>query len=139
MASLGPVAEFQEALEYAEDFFLVGFDLLGREQLTHLVLAGGIADLGRAAAHQNDRLVTGLLQPAKRHDLHQAADMQAWSRAIKADIGSNALLLQQRVQARLIGGLMKLAARFHELAGNRSGIRSLVLSDAAHEGAAWVA
>ena len=38
--------------------------------------------------------------------------MQAGRRAIKTDIGSNALLLQQRIQAGLIGGLMKLAARY---------------------------
>jgi len=56
---------------------MLGGDVGLAEQLARLVLAGGIADLGRATAHQDHRLVPGLLQSAQHHDLDQAADMQA--------------------------------------------------------------
>ena len=59
------------------------------EQLPGVVLAGRIADLGGAAAHQHDGLVAGLLQAAQQHDLHQAADMQAVGGGVEADIGRN--------------------------------------------------
>ena len=78
-----PVAEGQEPLEHAADAGDVGVDLVVGEQRAALVLAGGIADLGRAAAHQHDRLVPGLLQPAQHHDLHQAAHVQAGAVASK--------------------------------------------------------
>ena len=51
------VAERQVVGEALPDARHVGVDLRGREQLARLVAAGGIADLGRAAAHQRDRLV----------------------------------------------------------------------------------
>ena len=62
-------------LHAAQDALLVLFDLLRRQDQARLVLAGGIAGLGRAAAHQQDRAVAGLLQAAQRHQLHEVADM----------------------------------------------------------------
>ena len=114
MASDGPLPKCRKSLERAEQALLVVFDLLGRQQLTHLVLAGRIADLGRAAAHHDDRLVPGLLQPAQRHDLHQVADVEARRRAIESDIGGDAFLLDQRVEAFEVRALMQLAARRDE-------------------------
>ncbi len=73
-------------------------------------LPDGIADLGGAAAHQHDRPVAGLLQPAQHHDLHQAADMQAVGRAVEADIGDDAALRRPRVEGRHVGALMHEAA-----------------------------
>ena len=42
--------------------------------------------------------MTGLLQPAQGHQLHQIADMHGLGGAVEADIGGDALLLEQRVQ-----------------------------------------
>ena len=93
-----PVAELQEPLEHLQDALLVRLDLLGRQDLAGFVLAGRIADFGGAAAHQDDGLVTGLLQAAQRHDLNQASDMQAGPRAIESDIGRDGFLEEQCVQ-----------------------------------------
>ena len=62
-----------------------------REQLAALVLAGRIADLGGAAAHQHDRLVPGLLEPAQHHDLDEAADMERRRGRVEADIAGHDL------------------------------------------------
>ncbi len=109
-----PAPERDEPLEHAEQALLVAFDLCGREQLAHLVLARRIADLRRAAAHHHDRLVARLLEPAKRHDLHQVADMETWSRAVESDIGRDAFLLDERIEAFEVRALMQLAARRDE-------------------------
>ena len=61
------------------------------EQLAAFVLADGIADLGRPAAHQHDRLVPGLLQPPQHHDLDQAADMERRRGRVEADIARDDL------------------------------------------------
>ena len=42
--------------------------------------------------------MTGLLQPAQGHQLHQVADMHGFGGAVEADIGGDALLAEQRVQ-----------------------------------------
>ena len=54
-----------------------------------LVLAGRVADPRRAAAHQGDRPVAGLLQPVQHHDRQQRADMQRGGGAVEADISGN--------------------------------------------------
>ena len=83
-------AERQELRERALDRVLVGVDLLVGEDLARLVAAGRIADARRAAAHQRDRLVAGLLQPVQHHDREQVADMQRRRGAVVADIGDDA-------------------------------------------------
>src|ERR1043166_641422 len=50
-----------------------------------LVAARLIADARRAAAHQDDRLVAGLLQPVQHHDRDQVPDMQRPAGAVIAD------------------------------------------------------
>ena len=89
-------------------------DLRRREKLAGLVAAGGVADLGRAAAHQRDRLVTALLPPAQQHDLQQVADMQRVGGAVEADIGGAGAARQQLVEARGIAALMNHAALVHD-------------------------
>ena len=69
-----------------------------------------IADLGRAAAHQNDWAMSGLLQAAQQHDLHQVADMQAVGRGIKTDIGRNHAGIQLCIQPGGICYLVQVAA-----------------------------
>src|SRR5262249_41011192 len=80
------VAEFQEFGENLLDAALVRLDLLGGKNPAALVLAGWVPDASSAAAHQRDGPVPGVLQPAQKHDLHQAADVQARRCAVEADI-----------------------------------------------------
>ena len=61
------------------------------EQLARLVLEARIADLGGAAAHQHDRLVPGLLEPAQHHDLDEAADVERGRGRVEADIAGDDL------------------------------------------------
>ena len=51
------------------------------EQLARFVLEARIADLAGAAAHQHDRLVPGLLQPAQQHDLRRGCRHGATARS----------------------------------------------------------
>jgi hypothetical protein len=64
----GPVAELQELGEDPLDPRHVAGDLIVGQQLARFVLARGVADTRRAAAHQHDRLVAGLLKPAQQHN-----------------------------------------------------------------------
>ena len=74
------------------------------------VFSGGVANLGRAAAHQDNRLVTGFLQGAQHHDLDKRPDMKAVGRAVETDIGRNDLLGGALIKAFDVGGLMDVAA-----------------------------
>ncbi len=107
-------AERQVIREARLDLRHVGVDLLGGEELARLVAARRIADLGRAAAHQGDRLVAGLLPPAQQHDLQQVPDMQRIGGAVEADIGRANSTRQQLVQPRRITALMHHAALVHD-------------------------
>ena len=80
------------------------------EQLARLIPAGGIADPRRSAAHQHDRPVAGLLQPAQQHDRDQAADVQAGRSAVEADVGGDRPLAGQRVERFEVGALVQVAA-----------------------------
>ena len=110
----GAVAEGQELLEDLEDARLVAVDNLRRHELARLVTARRVADLRGAAAHQDDRLVARLLQPAQHHDLDEAADVQALCGQVEADIGDDGLAAGGLfVQAFEIGALVHEAARRH--------------------------
>ncbi len=105
------VAEGQELGEDLADAGHVAGDLGVAEQRARLVLARGVADPRRAAAHQHDRLVPGLLEQAQQHDPQQAADMQAVGGAVVADIGGDGWPSREaRVERRQIGALMDIAA-----------------------------
>jgi hypothetical protein len=91
------VAEGQEAFEHAADAGLVGIDGGLVQHLALAVLAGWIADLGGAAAHQRDWLAAMLLQPAQHHDRHQVADMKRRAGQIEAHIGDEPRLRGARV------------------------------------------
>ena len=104
------VAEGEELLEHAADARHVRRDLRLAQQLPGRILAGGIADPGRAAAHQDNRLVAGLLQPAQQHDLQQAADMQAVRGAVETDIGRHDPVGGPVVQRCRIGALVDIPA-----------------------------
>ncbi len=102
--------ESQELPEGVPDPRLVCVDLGFGQKLPALVLAGWIADLGRAAANQRDRPMPAALQHAKHHDADEIADMQAWRGAIEADIGGDRAFRGQRAQPFLVGNLMDVTA-----------------------------
>jgi len=110
-----PVAEGQELGEHLLDAGDVGRDVGVAQQLAALVLAGGVADLGRAAAHQDDRLVAGLLQAAQHHDLDQRTDVQRRGGGVEADVGGDDPAGGRRVQFLRMGDLVDVAARLQGL------------------------
>ena len=110
IAPVGPVVETQEAVEDSADARDVGVDLFVGEELARLIAARWIADLGGAAAHQNDGSMAGPLQAPQQHDLYEAADVQAVGRRIEADVGGNHAGLRACVEARGIGDLVDEAA-----------------------------
>ena len=105
-----PVVEIEEAGKDRAEALLVGLDLVIGEELPRLVLARGIADPGGAAAHQRDRLVAGLLQPAQHHDREEMADMERRPGAVVADIGDDGRLERQRIEPLGVGALMDKSA-----------------------------
>ena len=91
IASVGPspkVRKCSKTLRMRRDIRL---DFVVGEELAAFVLARGVADLGRPAAHQDDRLVPGLLKPAQHHDLDQAADMERRRSGIEPDVARHDL------------------------------------------------
>src|SRR5207253_10798144 len=103
--------ESEKPFETLEDRSFVSLDLLRGEKLARFLLAGGIADLGRAAAHQHDRLVSRLLQAAQRHDLRQIADVQARRGAVETDVADNLLIAQALVERGSVGAIVILPPR----------------------------
>jgi len=110
----GRAVEIQVVGEGPADPGDVGVDRVFGQQLAALVLARRVADLGRAAAHQGDRPVAGLLHPAQQHDLHQVPDMQRIRRRIEADIAGDRPLGRQGVQRLEVGALVDIAARVEQ-------------------------
>ncbi len=80
------VAEAHETRERLADAGFVGVDIFEAQELATLILARRIADHGRAAAHQRDRLAARLLKPMQHHDADQVADMQRGRGAVEPDI-----------------------------------------------------
>ena len=78
------------------------------QKRTRRILARRVANLGRAATHQDNRLVAGLLQGAQHHDLDERADMEAVCGAVEADIGRHDLLGRLFVEALEVGCLMNV-------------------------------
>ena len=107
---VGAGTEAQEVLEDRLDVGDVGVDLLDREELAALVLARGVADLGGAAAHEDDRAVAGLLHPAQHHHRDQRSDMQAVGGRVVADIGGDDALGGLGVEPFQIGALVDVTA-----------------------------
>ena len=110
-----PVTKRQEALEHLADAGDIRVDIGIAQELPALVLAGRIADLGRPAAHQDDRLVPRLLHPAQDHDLDEASDMEARRGRVEADVAGHDLPLRQGVQPGGVGQLVDVAALVEQL------------------------
>ena len=54
--------------------------------------------------------MTGLLQTAQHHDLHEAADMQRRGGCVEPNVAGNDLFLRERIEPGGIGGLVDIAA-----------------------------
>ena len=109
-APVGAVAEIEEAGKDRAEALLVGLDLVVGEELPRLVLAGRVADPGGAAAHQRDRLVAGLLEPAEHHDRDEVPTWSDGAGAVVADIGDDRSLERQRIEPLGVGALMDKSA-----------------------------
>jgi hypothetical protein len=90
-------------------------DLGGREQRALVGAERGIADLGRAAAHQRDRPVAGLLQPAQHHDVEQMADVERLGGGVVADVGGHDTGQKLRIEGGEVGAVLQVAARDHHV------------------------
>ena len=90
-ASVGPSPNVRKRSKMRRIEAMLASIVVVVEQLARLVLEARIADLAGAAAHQHDRLVPGLLQPAQQHDLDQAADVERRRGRIEADIAGHDL------------------------------------------------
>ena len=99
-------AECQELREYGLDAVEIRVDHFVGQQGARFVAKARVADPRCAAAHQCDRLVAGLLQPAQQHDLDQAAGVEARRRRIEADIARQQPFQQTLIEACIVGGLV---------------------------------
>src|SRR5262245_54711068 len=108
---IGAVTEAQELFEDLLDAGDIRGDLAVAQELARFVLAGWVADLGRAAADEHDRPVPGLLQLAQHHDAEEVADMERWGGAVEADIAGRALGSRETVEPGLVSRLVDIAPR----------------------------
>lgn len=81
------IAELQEDGENPGNTLYVCRNRGVVHHLAALVLAGRVADLGGAAAHEGDRLMAGFLEPVEHHDLDERTGMKAVGGGVEADIG----------------------------------------------------
>ena len=88
----------------------VGFDRFIGQHLADFVFTRRITNTRRAAAHDHDGLMAGLLQSAQQHDGHQISDMKRWRSRIEADISRNNLFGRKRIKRRRVGCLVDVAA-----------------------------
>ena len=118
------VAEGQEPRKRPLDARQIGVDLGVGQQRPLPILVRRIADLGGAAAHQHDGLVTRLLETTQHHDLDQTTHMQAGGRGVETDVGGDDPGARGGVQFRRMGDLVDVAARLHRLqeCGREGGI-----------------
>ena len=66
-----PIAKMQVFFKNLTDAIFVFFNLMVRKQGALGVFARRVANFCGAAAHQDNRLVAGLLKNSQHHDLHQ--------------------------------------------------------------------
>ena len=80
------LAEVDEALHLALEALGVVVNIFLGEHLAHIRAARGVADHGRAAADERDRLVARHLETLHQRQRHKVAGRQAVGRAVKADV-----------------------------------------------------
>ena len=104
------VAEGQQSFEDGPDAGDILVDRGVGQHLAAFIAPGRIADPCRAAAHEDNRLVSGLLQTAQHHDLHEAADMQGRRSGVETDVAGHDLFCRQSVEPLGVGYLVDVAA-----------------------------
>ena len=106
----GLAVELEEFVDLAEEELGVRVDLLVADDLPHRGLARGIADARRAAAHEHDDLVPGLVEVAHREIGDHVADMERGARRIAAFVEGDRALVHRLGQALDIGALLDEAS-----------------------------
>ena len=105
------LAEVDEALHLALEALGVVVNILLGEHLAHIRAARGVADHGRAAADERDRLVARHLETLHQRQRHKVAGRQAVGRAVKADVELGLARVDHFADLFLIRDLRKQAAR----------------------------
>ena len=100
-------AEVEKTLEHAANPGNVRRDMRVGEQLPALVLAGRVADLGGAAAHQDHRAVAGALHVPEHHDLDQAPDVERIGGGVEPDVARDTAGRGGGVQPFEVGALVE--------------------------------
>ena len=103
------LAKVEETTHLLLDLRNIIVDGLDGHHLTHVGLAGRIADHRGAAAHQGDRLVACALHMRHGHDRDVVTDMQGICSRVEADI-EGSRVLELLVQVLLVGYLRDKAA-----------------------------
>ena len=98
--------EFDEALHLTLEAFGVVVDILLGQHLAHVGAAGGVADHGRAAADERDRLVARHLQTLHKRQRHKMTGGQGIRRAVEADIELGLARVDHFADLRLIRDLL---------------------------------
>ena len=109
------LVEVQEGFHLLPDVGHVVVDVLHRQNLAQVALAGGVADHARAAAHQREGLVAGLLQVGHGHDRNVVADVQAVRGGVEAHVEGHHARIEGLVQLVLKGDLLYKAALFQKV------------------------
>ena len=85
-------------------------DILAGEHLAHIRPTGGVADHGRTAADQRDRLVARHLQALHQGKRHEMSRCKAVSGAVKADIKNRFAIVDHGSDFFFIGDLRDQSA-----------------------------
>ena len=105
-----PRTEVEEAGELGVDSGQVGGELVVAEEIALGALARRIADHSRRAADDDDRLVSGALQPGLNDHRHQVTDVEARRRRVVAGVQRYGSVGQQFLEGVAIGNVGQQAA-----------------------------
>ena len=101
---------------------------LRRHHASHIAASGGVADVARAAADEDDGAVARHLQALHQAQRHEVTDVQAVRRRVKANVEGRLAVVDHFADLRLVRDLRDQAARL-QLFINTHCIFSLSLFD----------
>ena len=105
------LAEVDKTLHLALEALGVVVNVLLGEHLAHIRAARGVADHGRAAADERDRLVARHLESLHQRQCHKVAGRQAVGRAVKANVELGLARVDHFADLFLVRDLRKQPAR----------------------------
>ncbi len=105
----------EKGANLATEVLPVFIDLLHREHLSHIGLAGRVADACRPAPDDDDGIVSGLCEVGHRHDRNHVAHMEAPSGRIEPDVECHRLFLRERLQRLPVRALLHEPALLEDL------------------------